>query len=148
MSSPNHPTSDIEDAFSSNFPDYIPASPDYSPSSSGNTYSSSLNNSFAAPANRDPRLAKGNPCVSSDLLQRSNSFNDLECFETHSLYKAFPITADVLKFTMQELGTATFRITSIIQDEQLRKHSKEKDDDEVAVNDDDDENDDDDNDNA
>ncbi|GJS38735.1 hypothetical protein Tco_0563778 [Tanacetum coccineum] len=29
MSSPNHPTSEIEDAFSSNFPDYIPASPDY-----------------------------------------------------------------------------------------------------------------------
>ncbi|GKC59135.1 hypothetical protein Tco_1086733 [Tanacetum coccineum] len=29
MSSPNYPTSDIEDAFSSNFPDYIPASPDY-----------------------------------------------------------------------------------------------------------------------
>ncbi|GKD80147.1 hypothetical protein Tco_1342768 [Tanacetum coccineum] len=31
MSSPNHPTSNIEDAFSSNFPDYIPASLDYSP---------------------------------------------------------------------------------------------------------------------
>nr|GEZ85809.1 hypothetical protein [Tanacetum cinerariifolium] len=29
MSSPNHPTLDIEDAFSSNFPDYISASPDY-----------------------------------------------------------------------------------------------------------------------
>nr|GEZ41304.1 reverse transcriptase domain-containing protein [Tanacetum cinerariifolium] len=29
MSSPNHSTSDIEDAFSSNFPDYIPASPNY-----------------------------------------------------------------------------------------------------------------------
>ncbi|GKF45584.1 hypothetical protein Tco_0135386 [Tanacetum coccineum] len=29
MSSPNHPTFDIEDAFSSNFPDYIPASSDY-----------------------------------------------------------------------------------------------------------------------
>ncbi|GJU56679.1 hypothetical protein Tco_1234445 [Tanacetum coccineum] len=29
MSSPSHPTSNIEDAFSSNFPDYIPASPDY-----------------------------------------------------------------------------------------------------------------------
>ncbi|GJU61386.1 hypothetical protein Tco_1243221 [Tanacetum coccineum] len=29
MSSPNHPTSNIEDAFSSNFPDYISASPDY-----------------------------------------------------------------------------------------------------------------------
>ncbi|GKF05183.1 hypothetical protein Tco_0035851 [Tanacetum coccineum] len=39
MSSPNHPTSDIKDAFSSNFPDYVPASP-------GNTYSSSSNNSF------------------------------------------------------------------------------------------------------
>ncbi|GJZ91079.1 hypothetical protein Tco_0663006 [Tanacetum coccineum] len=39
MSSPNHPTSDIEDAFSSNFPDYVPASP-------GKTYSSSSNNSF------------------------------------------------------------------------------------------------------
>ncbi|GJY45865.1 hypothetical protein Tco_0434928 [Tanacetum coccineum] len=46
MSSPNHPTSDIEDAFSSNFPDYIPASPDYVPASPGKTYSSSLNNSF------------------------------------------------------------------------------------------------------
>ncbi|GKC09584.1 hypothetical protein Tco_1001194 [Tanacetum coccineum] len=29
MSSSSHPTSNIEDAFSSNFPDYIPASPDY-----------------------------------------------------------------------------------------------------------------------
>ncbi|GJZ49810.1 hypothetical protein Tco_0604000 [Tanacetum coccineum] len=46
MSSPNHPTSNIEDAFSSNFPDYISASPDYSPASPGNTYSSSLNNTF------------------------------------------------------------------------------------------------------
>ncbi|GJX64099.1 hypothetical protein Tco_0298442 [Tanacetum coccineum] len=46
MSSPNHPTSDIEDAFSYNFPDYIPASPDYVPASLGKTYSSSSNNSF------------------------------------------------------------------------------------------------------
>ncbi|GJT60111.1 hypothetical protein Tco_1003644 [Tanacetum coccineum] len=29
MSSPSHPTSNIEDAFSSNFPDYILTSPDY-----------------------------------------------------------------------------------------------------------------------
>ncbi|GKD80205.1 hypothetical protein Tco_1342826 [Tanacetum coccineum] len=46
MSSPNYPTSDIEDTFSSNFPDYIPASPDYVPASPGKTYSSSSNNSF------------------------------------------------------------------------------------------------------
>nr|GFA81912.1 hypothetical protein [Tanacetum cinerariifolium] len=35
VSSPNHPTFDIEDAFSSNFPDYISASLDYFPTSSG-----------------------------------------------------------------------------------------------------------------
>nr|GEW98418.1 hypothetical protein [Tanacetum cinerariifolium] len=46
MYSPNHPTSNIEDAFSSNFPNYIPASSDYVPASSRKTYSSSLNNSF------------------------------------------------------------------------------------------------------
>ncbi|GKA33530.1 hypothetical protein Tco_0719959 [Tanacetum coccineum] len=46
MSSPSHPTSNIEDAFSSNFPDYILASPDYVPASPGKTYSSSSNNSF------------------------------------------------------------------------------------------------------
>nr|GEX42988.1 reverse transcriptase domain-containing protein [Tanacetum cinerariifolium] len=38
MSSPNHPTSDIEEAFSStNTPDYTPASPHYFPASPGNT---------------------------------------------------------------------------------------------------------------
>nr|GEW96685.1 hypothetical protein [Tanacetum cinerariifolium] len=46
MSSPNHHTSNIEDAFSSNFPDYIPASLDYVSALSGKTYSSSSNNSF------------------------------------------------------------------------------------------------------
>nr|GEY72260.1 reverse transcriptase domain-containing protein [Tanacetum cinerariifolium] len=44
MSSPNHPTSDIEDTFSSNFPDYILASPDYVPASPGKTFSESSNN--------------------------------------------------------------------------------------------------------
>ncbi|GJZ19648.1 hypothetical protein Tco_0556238 [Tanacetum coccineum] len=46
MSSPNHLTSNIEDAFSSNFLNYISASLDYSPASPRNTYSSSSNNSF------------------------------------------------------------------------------------------------------
>ncbi|GJZ78507.1 hypothetical protein Tco_0643344 [Tanacetum coccineum] len=57
MSSPNHPTSDIEDAFSSNFPDYIPASPDYVPASPGNTYSSSSNNSFGLVPKASPTLS-------------------------------------------------------------------------------------------
>nr|GEX66348.1 hypothetical protein [Tanacetum cinerariifolium] len=42
---PNHLTSDIEDAFSSNFPDYIPASPDYVLASPRKTFSESSNDS-------------------------------------------------------------------------------------------------------
>nr|GEU66175.1 reverse transcriptase domain-containing protein [Tanacetum cinerariifolium] len=43
MSSPNHPTSDIEDAFFSSSPNYTPASPDYFSASAKNTSSESLN---------------------------------------------------------------------------------------------------------
>ncbi|GJW00534.1 hypothetical protein Tco_1555785 [Tanacetum coccineum] len=44
MSSPDHPTSNREDAFSSNFLNYFPpASPDYIPTSPGKTYFSSSN---------------------------------------------------------------------------------------------------------
>ncbi|GKF35265.1 hypothetical protein Tco_0108465 [Tanacetum coccineum] len=57
MSSPNHPTSDIEDAFSSHFLDYIPASPDYFPVSLENTYSSSSNNSFSVVLIASPTLS-------------------------------------------------------------------------------------------
>ncbi|GJZ22722.1 hypothetical protein Tco_0559761 [Tanacetum coccineum] len=40
MSSPDHPTANLEDVFSSNFPNYVPpASPDYIPTSPGKTYS-------------------------------------------------------------------------------------------------------------
>ncbi|GJW00151.1 hypothetical protein Tco_1555402 [Tanacetum coccineum] len=44
MSSPDHPTSNMEDALFSNFPNYLhPASPDYIPTSPGKSYSSSSN---------------------------------------------------------------------------------------------------------
>nr|GEZ62048.1 hypothetical protein [Tanacetum cinerariifolium] len=43
MSSPNHLTSNIEDTFSSNFPDYPPASPNYFPATLGNTSLDSSN---------------------------------------------------------------------------------------------------------
>ncbi|GJX12378.1 hypothetical protein Tco_0204136 [Tanacetum coccineum] len=56
MSSPNHPISNIEDSFSSNFPDYLPASPDYFPASPGNTYSSS-SNSFGVVPIASPTLS-------------------------------------------------------------------------------------------
>ncbi|GJS54086.1 hypothetical protein Tco_0627448 [Tanacetum coccineum] len=57
MSSPNHPTFDIEDAFSSNFPDYIPASPDYFPASQGNASSESSNNSSGLVPMASPTLS-------------------------------------------------------------------------------------------
>ncbi|GKE33373.1 hypothetical protein Tco_1452695 [Tanacetum coccineum] len=44
MPSPDRPTSNMEDAFSSNFPNYLPsASPDYILTSPGKNYSSSSN---------------------------------------------------------------------------------------------------------
>nr|GEU96942.1 putative reverse transcriptase domain-containing protein [Tanacetum cinerariifolium] len=49
MSSPNHPTSNIEDAFSSNFLDYLLASPDYVSASPGKTYSNSSNSFGVVP---------------------------------------------------------------------------------------------------
>ncbi|GJZ26507.1 reverse transcriptase domain-containing protein [Tanacetum coccineum] len=52
-----HPTFIIEDAFSTNFPDYIPASPDYVPASPGKTYSSSSNNSFGLVPIASPTLS-------------------------------------------------------------------------------------------
>ncbi|GJZ83719.1 reverse transcriptase domain-containing protein [Tanacetum coccineum] len=57
VSSPNHPTSDIEDAFSSNFPDYFRASPDYSPASPGNTSSESSYNSSGLVPIASPTLS-------------------------------------------------------------------------------------------
>ncbi|GKB22010.1 hypothetical protein Tco_0855933 [Tanacetum coccineum] len=57
MFSPNHPTSDIEDAFSSNFPDFIPTSPDYVPTSSGNTSFEFSNNSYGLIPIASPTLS-------------------------------------------------------------------------------------------
>ncbi|GKB60255.1 hypothetical protein Tco_0916441 [Tanacetum coccineum] len=56
MSSPSHPTSNIEDVFSSNFLDYIPDSPDYVPASPEKIYSSSSNNSFGLVPIASPTL--------------------------------------------------------------------------------------------
>ncbi|GJZ47314.1 hypothetical protein Tco_0601146 [Tanacetum coccineum] len=57
MSSPNRPISNLEDAFSSNFPNSIPlASPDYVPASPGKTYSSA-SNSFGIVLLASPTLS-------------------------------------------------------------------------------------------
>nr|GFA29711.1 hypothetical protein [Tanacetum cinerariifolium] len=57
MSSPIHHTSNIEDAFSSNFPDYILASSDYVPASPRKTYSSPSNKSFGLVPIASPTLS-------------------------------------------------------------------------------------------
>nr|GEU38130.1 hypothetical protein [Tanacetum cinerariifolium] len=54
MSSPNHPTSNIEDAFSSNFPDYLLASLDYVPALLRKTYSNSSNSFGVVPIASPP----------------------------------------------------------------------------------------------
>ncbi|GKB20599.1 hypothetical protein Tco_0854522 [Tanacetum coccineum] len=57
MSSPDHPASNMEGAFSSNFPNYLPpASSDYIPTSPGKTYSSS-SNSFGIVPLTSPTLS-------------------------------------------------------------------------------------------
>ncbi|GJU90989.1 reverse transcriptase domain-containing protein [Tanacetum coccineum] len=57
MSSPTKPTPNMEDAFSSNFPNYVPpASPDYVPASPGKTYSSA-SNSFGIVPLASPTLS-------------------------------------------------------------------------------------------
>ncbi|GJS00730.1 hypothetical protein Tco_0317238 [Tanacetum coccineum] len=57
MSSLDHPTANLEDAFSSNFPNYVPqASPDYIPTSPGKTYSSA-SNSFGIVPLTSPTLS-------------------------------------------------------------------------------------------
>nr|GEU62855.1 hypothetical protein [Tanacetum cinerariifolium] len=57
MSSPNHPTSDIKDAFSSNSSDYTPASLDYVPASPGKTFSESSNGSSGLVPIASPTLS-------------------------------------------------------------------------------------------
>ncbi|GJT54205.1 hypothetical protein Tco_0989259 [Tanacetum coccineum] len=96
MSSSNHPTSEIEDAFSSNFQDYIPASPDYVPALPGKTYFSSLNNSFGLVIIHSPTLslfhddpfmkvmhayyAKESPIPPPTIVPPSSMFNPQEFF--------------------------------------------------------------------
>ncbi|GJW09724.1 hypothetical protein Tco_1575551 [Tanacetum coccineum] len=96
MSSSNHPTSNIEDAFSSNFSNFIPASPDYVPASPGKTYSISSNNSFGVVPIVSPTLslfhddpymkvmhayyAKESPIPPPTIVPPSSMFNPQEFF--------------------------------------------------------------------
>nr|GEV61125.1 putative reverse transcriptase domain-containing protein [Tanacetum cinerariifolium] len=104
MSSLNHHTSNIEDAFSSNFPDYISASSNYVAASPEKTYSSSSNNSFslvpiASPTlslfHNDPYIkvmhayyAKESPISPPVIMPLSPMFNPQEFFLPEESYVA------------------------------------------------------------
>ncbi|GJZ26971.1 hypothetical protein Tco_0571224 [Tanacetum coccineum] len=72
MSSPDHPTANLEDAFSSNFPNYVPpASLDYIPTSLGKTYSSA-SNSFGIVPLASPTLSLFPNDPYMEVIQLSN----------------------------------------------------------------------------
>ncbi|GJY77616.1 hypothetical protein Tco_0483417 [Tanacetum coccineum] len=102
MSSPNHPTSDIEDAFSSNFPDYIPASPDYVPASPGNTYSSSSNNLFGLFLKASPTLSlfHDDPYM-KELLPLKKRGRDRSSSSTSDQPQAFKIGENSRKTSLE-----------------------------------------------
>nr|GEV71144.1 putative reverse transcriptase domain-containing protein [Tanacetum cinerariifolium] len=74
MSSLNHPTSDIEDAFSSNFPDYFSSSPDYFPASSGNTSSESSNNSSVYNCAEENKVTFATGTLTDDAMSWWNAY--------------------------------------------------------------------------
>nr|GEY08480.1 reverse transcriptase domain-containing protein [Tanacetum cinerariifolium] len=95
MSSPNHPTSNVEDAFSSNFLDYLLASPDYVLALPRKTFSSSSNSfdvvPIASPSlslfHDDPYMkvihayyAEKSPIPPSIIIPLSLMFNPQEFF--------------------------------------------------------------------
>ncbi|GJW56518.1 hypothetical protein Tco_0103249 [Tanacetum coccineum] len=75
MSSPNHPTCDIKDAFSSNFPNYIPASSNYFPASSRNTSSESSNNSSGLAPIASPTLSLFHNDLYMKVMQAYDAIN-------------------------------------------------------------------------
>ncbi|GJT99827.1 putative reverse transcriptase domain-containing protein [Tanacetum coccineum] len=69
MSSPNHPTSDIEDAFSSNFPDYFPVSPgNISPDPLDNLSKYLLASLAISPFHDDPYMQAYNATANEPLI--------------------------------------------------------------------------------
>ncbi|GJZ70700.1 reverse transcriptase domain-containing protein [Tanacetum coccineum] len=102
MSSPNHPTFEIEDAFSSNFPDYISASSDYVPASLGKTYSSSSNNSFGLVPIASPTLSlfHDDPYM-KELLPLKKRGRDRSSSSTSALPQAFEIGESSRKTSLE-----------------------------------------------
>nr|GEV13244.1 hypothetical protein [Tanacetum cinerariifolium] len=101
MSSPNHFTSNIEDTFSLNFPDYLPASPDYVPASPGKTYSSSSNSFGIVPiASPSLSLFHDDPYM-KELLSPKKQGHDQSSSSTYTLPRAFEIGESSRKTSLE-----------------------------------------------
>ncbi|GKB26798.1 hypothetical protein Tco_0866199 [Tanacetum coccineum] len=150
ISSPNHPTSNVKDAFSSNFPNYLPASPDYFPASLGNTYSSSSNSFGVVPIalptlllfHDDPYMKvmqafydENSPIPPPTIIPQSSMLNPQELFLPKELLPPKKrARAQISKLQKKQMGNnhkislARFRITDlehIINDIQIR-HQEDK----------------------
>ncbi|GKA67407.1 hypothetical protein Tco_0767215 [Tanacetum coccineum] len=102
MSFPNHPTSNIEDAFSSKSPDYVLASPNCVLASPGNTYSSSLNNSFGLVPIASPTLSlfHDDPYM-KELLPLKKRGHNRSSSSTSALPQAFEIGESSRKTSLE-----------------------------------------------
>nr|GEX79202.1 hypothetical protein [Tanacetum cinerariifolium] len=116
MSSPNHPTSNIEDSFSLNFLDFIPASSDYVLASPGKTYSSSSNSfgvvlqAFYTKISPIPPLIITPPCLMpnpqefflpEDLLSPKKQGHDQSSSSTSTLPQIFEIGESSRKLSLE-----------------------------------------------
>ncbi|GJT24196.1 hypothetical protein Tco_0894133 [Tanacetum coccineum] len=146
MSSPNHPTSNTEDAFSSNFPNYILASPDCVLTLLRKTYSSSSNNLFGLVPIALPTLSlfHDDPYM-KELLPLKKQGRNRSSTSTSALPQAFEIGkssqaelreshTQIAKLQRKQMGNnnkialARFRIANleqIIEDIQVR-HQADK----------------------
>nr|GEY08683.1 hypothetical protein [Tanacetum cinerariifolium]GEY09476.1 hypothetical protein [Tanacetum cinerariifolium] len=102
MSSPNHPTFDIEDAFPSNFPDYIPASPDYVPASPRKNFSKSSNDSSGLVPIASPTLLPfhDDPYM-KELLPPKKQGRDQSSSSTSALPQEFKIGESSHKISLE-----------------------------------------------
>ncbi|GJR24335.1 hypothetical protein Tco_0972862 [Tanacetum coccineum] len=121
MPSP-HPTSNVEDAFSSNFPNYLPpASPDYILASPGKTYSSSSNSFGIVPLTSPTLLLFHEEFLSPKKRGRSSS-------STSYLPQAFEIGESSRKTSIERHKEQIEEIMNYLGDLSLDRivHIKDK----------------------
>nr|GEW37996.1 reverse transcriptase domain-containing protein [Tanacetum cinerariifolium] len=102
MSSPNHPTSNIEDALFLNFPDYLSASPDYVSASPRKTYSS-YSNSFSVVPIASPTLSlfHDDPYM-KEFSSPKKQGDDQSSSSTSTLPQAFEIGESSRKTSLEQ----------------------------------------------